>query len=50
MDIEIDFRPGEIAALLLERGVFEQLNLAATNLCPNPREVKSRLHLFDTKT
>jgi hypothetical protein len=46
MEIEFDLGLGEIAPLLLERGVIERLNPAANNLCPNHCEVKSRLHLF----
>jgi hypothetical protein len=35
MEIGIDLGLGEIAALLLERGVIGRLNLAAINVCPN---------------
>jgi hypothetical protein len=50
MEIEFDLGLGEIAPLLLERGVIGRLNLAAINLCPNQHKVKSRLHLFNPLT
>jgi hypothetical protein len=47
MEIKFNLGLGEIAPLRLERGVIGRLNLAAINLCPNLRKVKSRLHLFN---